>query len=71
MRFALLLVCAASLRAEYLKVEQNFGGMDCASCADFVQKKLTTNPGIASVKIDNKKGVLVVEPPLKRRPNSP
>ena len=61
MRFALLLLCAVSLPAEYLKVEQNFGGMDCASCADFVQKKLTTNPGIGSVNIDNKKGVLVVD----------
>jgi copper chaperone CopZ len=42
-------------------VEQSFGGIDCASCADFVQKKLTTNPGIQSVQVDRKKGLLTVD----------
>ncbi len=63
MRFAFLVLCAFTVgaSAEFLKVEQAFGGMDCASCADFVQKKLTGNPGVQGVKIDNKKGMLVVE----------
>lgn len=38
----------------------DFGGMDCASCSDFIKNKLAKNPGVHSVEIDNKKGTLIV-----------
>lgn len=44
-----------------MRVEQAFGGMECASCADFIKNKLEKNPGVAAVKIDAKKGVVAVD----------
>jgi len=60
MRFLLLFVTALSLQAEYLRVEMDFGGMECASCSDFIKNKLAKNPGVHSVQIDSKKGTLIV-----------
>src|SRR5262245_36137247 len=60
MRTIFLLLVAVGLHAEYLRIEQEFGGMDCASCANFVQGKLGKNPNVQSVTIDNKKGLLTV-----------
>jgi copper chaperone CopZ len=64
MRWLMLLSCAVILRGEFLKIEQSFGGMECSSCADFVQKRLQKNPDIQSVQIDQKKGVVRID--LKR-----
>ncbi len=44
-----------------MRVEQAFGGMECASCADFIKNKLEKNPGVAAVQIDAKKGVVAVD----------
>lgn len=60
MRFLVFLLAAVSLQAEYMRVEMDFGGMDCASCSDFIKNKLSKNPGVQSVEVDNKKGTLVV-----------
>lgn len=53
-------VGSVAARAEYLRVEQDFETMDCASCATFVENKLTKNPGVEKVTIDAKKGKLTV-----------
>jgi copper chaperone CopZ len=56
-----MIAAACSGRAEFLKIEQSFGGMDkCASCSEFIQKKLTANPGVQSVEIDDAKRVVKV-----------
>jgi copper chaperone CopZ len=61
MRFLFpLFLCLGPLPAEYLRIEQSFGAMDCASCAEFIQKKLTRNPGVESVNVDRKKNVVTV-----------
>jgi copper chaperone CopZ len=60
MRFLVLFLVAAALQAEYMRVEMDFGGMNCASCADFIKNKLTKNPGVHSVSVDDAKGTLVV-----------
>src|SRR5690349_9268295 len=61
MRVLLLLCMTGALSAQVLRVEQAFGGMECASCADFVKNKLEKNAGVAAVNIDQKKGVVNVE----------
>lgn len=61
MRVLLFLCFSSVLGAQVLRVDQAFGGMECASCADFVKNKLEKNPGVASVQIDPKKGVVSVE----------
>ncbi|MCC6389877.1 MAG: heavy-metal-associated domain-containing protein [Bryobacterales bacterium] len=61
MRFLFpLLLCLGPLPAEYLRIEQSFAAMDCASCAGFIQKKLARNPGVESVNVDRKKNVVTV-----------
>ncbi len=64
MRFCavLLTLSVASLlaRAEFIRVEQDFETMDCASCATFVEGKLAKNSSVEKVTIDAKKGVLTV-----------
>ena len=61
MRVLLFLCMTGALSAQVLRVEQAFGGMECASCADFVKNKLEKNPGIAAVNIDQKKGTVEVD----------
>ncbi|MBL8177504.1 MAG: heavy-metal-associated domain-containing protein [Bryobacterales bacterium] len=61
MRALLFLCMTGVLSAQVLRVEQSFGGMECASCADFVKNKLEKNPGVASVQIDAQKGVVTVD----------
>ncbi len=61
MRVFLFLWLAGALSAQVLRVEQAFGGMECASCADFIKNKIGKNAGVASVEIDAKKGAVVVE----------
>ncbi|MBI4905907.1 MAG: heavy-metal-associated domain-containing protein [Acidobacteria bacterium] len=55
-----LLATASFTRAEYVRVEQDFETMDCASCATFVENKLTRNPGVEKVTLDARKGTLSV-----------
>lgn len=61
MRVWIFLCLTSALSAQVLRVEQAFGGMECASCADFVKNKLEKNAGIAAVNIDPKKGVVAVD----------
>jgi copper chaperone CopZ len=61
MRVLLFLCLTGSLSAQVVRVEQAFGGMECASCADFIKNKLEKNPGVAAVQIDAKKGVVAVD----------
>lgn len=55
-----LLAFGTLTRAEYLRIEQTYGGMECESCSTFVQNRLAKRPGVESVSIDNKTGALVV-----------
>lgn len=61
MRVLIFLCLTSALSAQVLRVEQAFGGMECASCADFVKNKLEKNAGIAAVNIDPKKGIVAVD----------
>lgn len=54
------LVMSGGIHAEYLRIEQAFGGMECASCTQFVQSRLAKRPGVESVSMDEKTGSLVV-----------
>ncbi|HUQ95092.1 MAG TPA: heavy metal-associated domain-containing protein [Bryobacteraceae bacterium] len=60
MRILLILLSLAPLRAEYLRIEQDFGAMDCASCSEFIQNKLNKNQGVQSVEVDRKRNVVRV-----------
>ena len=60
MRFLLLLLATTALQAELLRIEMDFGGMDCASCSDFIKNRFTKNPSVYSVDIDNKKGTVII-----------
>lgn len=51
---------AVFCQAEFLRIEQDFATMDCASCATFVENKLAKNAGVEKVTIDAKKGLLTV-----------
>lgn len=57
----MLLAAPATLRAEFLKIEITFGGMECASCTDFLENKFTRNRNVKSVQIDRQKGILTLE----------
>lgn len=62
MRTLLFLFAAGSLAAEYLRIEQGFGGMaECASCSRFIEKKFSGNAGVASVRMDAKKNLVELE----------
>lgn len=61
MRVLLFFCMSGVLSAQVLRVEQAFGGMECASCADFIKNKLEKNAGVTSVQVDAKKGVVTVE----------
>lgn len=54
LRTLLLLVPLSLAHGEFLTIDMAFGGMECASCSQFIQGKFAKNPGIESVKIDNK-----------------
>lgn len=57
MRIAMaLLLFVPAIQAEYLRIEQPFGGMECASCTDFVLKRLTNRPGVETAAVDPKAG---------------
>ena len=60
MKVLLLFCLTGALSAQVLRVDQAFGGMECASCADFIKKKLENKPGVKSVEVDTKKGVVSV-----------
>lgn len=61
MRLTLLFLTVMALRAELIKVEQSFGGIQCASCAKFVKNKFAKNASVESVNIDEKKGLLTLQ----------
>src|SRR5262245_15100867 len=46
--------------AEFRWIQLSFNGLDCASCAEFVQGKLSKNRGIESVEVDLKAGHVTV-----------
>lgn len=56
-----LLILAVPATAEFLRIEMGFGGMECASCTQFIQSKFSRNPGVESVTVDNKKGAVVLK----------
>src|SRR5882762_5375065 len=66
----LLALAPLSLYGEFLWVEMQFGGMDCASCSSFIQEKLAKNRNVQSVDIDAAKGLLRVtlKPATRMRP---
>ncbi|MBI3680259.1 MAG: heavy-metal-associated domain-containing protein [Acidobacteria bacterium] len=61
MRYVILLAALSSLRAEFLRIEMGFGGIDCASCAQFIEGKFSRNSGVNSVQVDRKKGVVILD----------
>ncbi len=56
-----LLFLLLPLRAEFLKIEIGFGGMECASCTDFLESRFARNRGVKSVHVDKAKGILTLE----------
>ena len=51
-------VLAPAARAELLRVEQSFGGIECASCVESVAKGLKRLRGVESVELDAEKSVV-------------
>lgn len=56
-----LLLGAESLRAEYLRIQLLVYGLDCQLCARGVSATIQRMPGVKSVEVSLKKGVLVIE----------
>jgi copper chaperone CopZ len=46
--------------AEFRKITLSFGGLDCASCAEFIQTKLSRMRGIESAAVDRRAGTVIV-----------
>jgi len=55
-----LLSSAQSLRAEYLRVELRVYGLDCELCARGVTESVQRMPGVTSVAISLKTGLLAI-----------
>jgi cation transport ATPase len=55
------LILAAPLWAEFLRIEMAYGGMECASCARFIENKFARNPGVESVSVDGRKGAVILK----------
>src|SRR5258708_16003267 len=66
----LFAMASVPLHAEFLWVEMQFGGMDCASCSTFIQEKLAKNRNVQSVDIDAAKGLpkVTLKPATRMRP---
>lgn len=61
-KLCILLTCSSSLAsAEFRLIELSFGGIDCASCAEFVQGKLARARGVESVTVDRAAGMVTVK----------
>lgn len=59
--FPLLLILAGVARAEFLRIEMGFGGMECASCSQFIENRFSRNPGVESVSIDKQKSAVILK----------
>lgn len=57
----LVMLIPVLARAEYLKIEMGFGGMECASCTEFIEGKFTRNRNVKSVHVDKQNSVLTLE----------
>jgi cation transport ATPase len=55
------MILAGPLSAEFLRIEMGFGGMECASCSQFIQNKFSRNPGVESVTVDSKKSAVILK----------
>jgi cation transport ATPase len=61
MRILIAALAACTANAELLKIEIGFGGMECASCAEFIESRMTRNRHVQSVHMDKEKGILRLE----------
>jgi copper chaperone CopZ len=61
MRLAMLLAAACSLRAEFLRVELTLGGLECASCAQSVDRSLKRIRGVESAEFRTAGSVAIVQ----------
>ena len=61
MRVLILLAMACALRAEYLRVELTLGGLECASCAQSVDRSLKRIRGVESAEFRMKESVAVMD----------
>lgn len=58
--FALFLLAGTSVRAEYLRIELKVYGLDCEVCARGVSKSVGRLPGVESVNVSLKTGMLEI-----------
>ncbi len=61
MRLLILLAMSCALRAEFLRVELTVGGLECASCAQSVDRSLKRIRGVESAEFRIKDSAAVVE----------
>lgn len=71
MRGLAILLLTLPLTAEYRWIEVEFGGIECASCATFLEGKLGRRRDVESVSMDRAKGLLrvTVKPAAALRPD--
>jgi cation transport ATPase len=55
------LILAAPAWAEFLRIELAYTGMECASCARFIENRFARNPGVESVAVDSKKSAVILK----------
>jgi copper chaperone CopZ len=60
MRRALVFFVALPLAAELLKVEQRYGGIECASCVDAIARGVKRLRGVESAEVDTKANVVKI-----------
>ena len=61
MRLLILLAMSCALRAEFLRVELAVGGLECASCAQSVDRSLKRIRGVESAEFRMKDSIAVIE----------
>ncbi|MDX1979052.1 MAG: heavy-metal-associated domain-containing protein [Bryobacteraceae bacterium] len=61
MRLLLMVLIPGLAGAELLRIEMGFGGMECASCTEFIESRMSRNRNVQSVRVDKEKGILRLE----------